>query len=186
MRANAWATFENPRILLTGNSTGSWEIQAELCQIKYYYYTVNNHFLFQDFKNPKQFGNEIPTIINASDKTLTNQIRVNNVLLHDPLLVAQAFNQHLSSACSAITPDSSICGDSNNVLSSHSSLSFRRIMSVEVQDANTLVKVNRGPGLDGKCSQIIVPHSHVIFITCLSTSELPAITKCSWLHHHRQ
>ncbi len=89
--------------------------------------------LAHDFKNPKQIWNKIKTRINISDKTLPNQIRVSNVILHDTLLVTQSFNQHFTTVCSAIMPDPSIGDDFNNVLSSHSTFSFRRITPVNVQ-----------------------------------------------------
>lgn len=91
---------------------------------------------------------------------MPNQIRV-NVILHEPLLVAQASNQHFSSVCSAIMPDPSIGGDFNNVLSIHSSFSFRRITPLKVQDAINDLKVSSGPGLDVTETKFLVPHSHV-------------------------
>ena len=66
--------------------------------------------LIEDFKNPKQFWSKIKTITNASDKSVPKQIKVNNEILQEPLLMAQAFNKHFSSV-SSIVPESSICGN---------------------------------------------------------------------------
>lgn len=52
------------------------------------------------FKSPKQFWNEMKTIIITSDKHDIVKIGVANKILYDPASIAQAFNQHFSSGCS--------------------------------------------------------------------------------------
>lgn len=115
-----------------------------------------------------------------------NQIKCNNVILHDPLLVTQAFNQHFSSVCFALISDSPTGGDFNNVLSSHRSFSFRRITPVEVQEVINGLKVSSDPGLDGTETKFFKLSSHILmyplcdlFNMPLFTSEIPAIWKCS-------
>ena len=143
--------------------------------------------LIEDFKNPKQFWSKIKSITNASVKSVPKQIKVNNEILQEPLLMAQAFNTHFSSV-SSIFPESSICGNlqPNKSLTINSTFSFRRITPVEVQTVINDLKMSTGSGLDGIEARFLKLSSHVLmyplcdlFNMSLSTYELPNIWKCS-------
>ena len=53
--------------------------------------------LTNNFKNPKQFWNNIKNIINTSNKNPINKLLNGNMLIHDPISIAQVFAQHFSS-----------------------------------------------------------------------------------------
>ncbi len=146
-RDRAWAKFHKTK------EPADWE-KYRLLRNKSKTLTRNaksNYYkdsLIHDFKNPKQFWNKIKTLTNASDETvLHNQLKVNNTILHNPYLVAQAFNQHFSSVCTPTMSDS--YAPFNNPPRCRSSFSFRKIAPIEVLKAITELKASSGPGLDG-------------------------------------
>lgn len=113
-------------------------------------------------------------------QTLPNQIRINNVILNDPLSVAQAFNRHFSSVCFAIMPEPSIAGDFNDVRSRHSN------NTCPGTGCHYDIKASSGPGLDGTDTQFIKVLSHILmyplcdpFNVSSTACEIPAIWKCS-------
>ena len=146
-----------------------------------YYKESLNH----DFKNSKQFWKKIKTITNSSDKnTHCNQLKANNTILHNPLLIAQAFNNHFSSVCSPTMPDPYVIY--NNSPPCHSSFSFRKISPLDVLNTINELKVGSGPGLDGIESKFLKLAPHILmfplcdlFNLSLSTHEIPSIWKYS-------
>ena len=104
--------------------------------------------LNSDFKNPKQFWRKIKSF-NSKDKHIINQIRVDDTIVHDPLSVAQALNQHFSSVCSALLPVSYTNNDScaNTPTSRSAIFSFRKITPTEVWNAIMESNGNSSAGL---------------------------------------
>ena len=186
-RDNSWAKFRKTK------DPVDWEQYRHL-RNKSKTMTRNaksNYFkesLDHDFKNPKQFWKTIKSVTNVSDKPPLNQIRNNNIILKDPFLIAQAFNNHFSSVCSALISNPS-SSDAFKIVSPPRNscvFSFRKITPAEVQDAINELKVSSGPGLDGIESKFLRLSSHVLmfplcdlFNLSLATCDIPAIWKCS-------
>lgn len=186
-RDKAWATYRRTR------DNADWEVYRQLRNMsktktrnaKSNYYKES---LSSNFKNPKQFWNQIKTIINTSDKHSINKIRADDTIIHDSLTIAQTFNQHFSTVCSSLLPESNIISPSSHISAcpSSSSFSFRKISPLEVQNAINDLKMNSSPGLDGLENRYIKLASHVLiypladlFNLSLSTCEIPAVWKCA-------
>ena len=182
LRDKAWAVYRRTR------DPADWE-QYRLLRNKSKILTRNfksnyyNESLTNDYKNTKQFWKKIKTLTNAPDKTAHHtQLKVNDTILHNPLLVAQAFNQHFSSVCTP-TADPYVI---NNTPPCHSTFSFRRITPVEVLTTINNLKVCSGPGLDGVEAKFLKLAQHILmyplcdlFNLSLSTHDIPSIWKWS-------
>ena len=184
-RDKAWAVYRRTR------DPADWE-KYRLLRNKSKIMTRNsksNYYstsLTQDSKNPKQFWKKIKTFTNTSDKSAQyNQLKVNDTILHNPLLVAQAFNQHFSSVCAPTMQDPYVVSDSTPPCH-HSRFSFRRITPVEVLNVIKDLKACSGPGLDGVESKFLKLAQHILmyplcdlFNLSLSTHDIPSIWKWS-------
>ncbi len=56
--------------------------------------------LSNNFKNPKQFWNNIKDLVNTSDKCIIKQIKGENTIVYDSLSIAQVFGHFFSTVCS--------------------------------------------------------------------------------------
>ena len=147
----------------------------------------SNHFkesFSHDNINSKEFWKKIKTLTNESKTNNLNKLKVNNTVLHNPLSVAQAFNQHFSSVCAPTLSHPYVI--SNNTPPCHSTFSFKPITPVEVMNAINELKVSSGAGLDGVENKFLKIASHILmyplcdlFNLSLSTCEIPTIWKCS-------
>ncbi len=63
--------------------------------------------------NPKWFWKSLNNLLNKSNKNTTTQIRVNNIIIHDPSIVLNVFNQHFSSLSSSVVFDPPTACDSS-------------------------------------------------------------------------
>ena len=158
LRDKAWAVYRRTR------DPADWE-KYRLLRNKSKILTRNsksnyyNESLTNDYKNTKQFWKKIKTLTNAPDKTAHHtQLKVNDTILHNPLLVAQAFNQHFSSVCTP-TADPYVI---KNTPPCHSTFSFRRITPVEVLNTINNLKVCSGPGLDGVEAKFLKLAQHIL------------------------
>lgn len=185
-RDKAWTTFRQTR------RNADWEVYRHLRNLSktktrnaksnYYKECLSFHY-----KNPKQFWNKIKNITNTSNKHSVNQIKVNNIIIHDSLSIAQEFNQHFSSVWSTLVSASYLNTDiCNETTSCNSSFSFGKIAPIDVQSAIDELKVTSGEGLDGIENRYLKLTSHILmypladlFNLSLSTCELPVIWKCA-------
>lgn len=162
-RDKAWAKFRQTR------ENADWETYRQLrnmsktltCNAKCNYY---KECLSNNFKNPKQFWNSIKAIINTSNKCHINQIRDGNIIIHDPLSIAQVFGQHFSSVCCDLIPDSSYT-DSFNISSCHSTFSFTKITPTEVLNAIKQLHSSSGAGLGLKNKTMLLTLRMVCLVT---------------------
>jgi len=103
--------------------------------------------LSQNFHNPKQFWNQLSNLLNKTKKSLIKNIKFNNEIISDPLLISQAFNQHFSSICDSQWSDSYTAVPLNSI-SVNRSFSFKRITPVEVYYVICDLKTNSSAGPD--------------------------------------
>ncbi|XP_044218812.1 uncharacterized protein LOC122989855 isoform X1 [Thunnus albacares] len=97
-RDKAWAKYR------LSKDAADWETYRYLRNL---YKTItrnakSNYYkdsFLQDFRDPRQFWKQLDNILNKTNKKLLNQIRINNEIINDPLLISQAFNHHFSSIC---------------------------------------------------------------------------------------
>lgn len=190
-RDSAWATFRKSKI------PADWEEYRKLRNLsktmtrnaKSNYYKES---LSENFRNSKQFWSKIKTITSASNKSVPKQMKVNNKILHEPLSIAQAFNEHFLSV-SSIVPESSVYMNSHhvNAHSINSQFSFRTITPVEVLNTINELRISSGSGLDGIEARFLKIAAHVLmyplcdlFNMSLSTYELPRIWIMFTHHSH--
>ena len=121
--------------------------------------------------------------INKSDKCSPNQLRVADIILNLPSLIACAFNQHFSSVCADLIPNR-VNMTSHSTSVCQSTFNFYTITPTDVCNAICDLKESSGPGLDGIETRFIKLASHIViypladlFNLSLRTCEIPAIWK---------
>lgn len=137
--------------------------------------------LEHNFSNSKQFWRKIKTLTNSSEKNANcNQLKVNNTILHCPLMIAQAFNQHFSSVCTPTMQDPYVIH--NQTPPCNSSFSFNKISPLDVLKAINDLKACSSPGLDGIESQFLKLAPHIFMYPLSDLFNLSWHTVCADLH----
>lgn len=184
-REKAWSKYRCTKSVPDWNHYKSLRNQCktQTRNAKSSYY--NDCFL-KDFKNPRQFWDHLNRVLNRNSKTSVNQIKVNDVSISDPSLIAHAFNQHFTEI-----------GDSNHVISSindHAStfsftpgsFTFNKIMPNDVFNAIANLKEYSSAGPDGiearyikLAAQVLIFPLADLFNLSLNTCTVPGTWKCA-------
>ncbi len=181
-RDKAWKSYRETK------DTADWEKYRplrNLCKTK----TGNaksdfyENQLSENMHNPKQFWKNMNNILNKSNKSISTQLRFNNNIIQDPLVISNIFNHHFTSVSSSYVFDPTCVSSINS--SSNSSFSFRKILPVEVQCVINELKVDCGPGPEGIETKFIKLAANILmyplcdlFNLSLSTCALHSAWKC--------
>lgn len=144
--------------------------------------------LSTDFKNPKQFWRKINTIMNRPAGSPITHLNINNEIIREPQLVADAFSQHFSKVGSSFTYNSSeIYSDFTSVQNRPvRSFYFKKITPLQVERVINALNSNCSAGPDGLEMRFFKIASHILsfplaylFNLALETGETPSSWKCA-------
>lgn len=135
----------------------------------------------QNWNNPKQFWKHLDHLLNKSNNDSINSVIVNDNVISDPLMIAQAFNAHFSQISSSLYSDYLVSSSSSN--QTDGSFSFSRIQPSEVfQAISELKNGSVGPdGLEAKFlklgSSILIHPLSDLYSMSLDMSSIPIVWK---------
>ncbi len=140
--------------------------------------------LSQNFNNPRKFWKQLNHVLNKTNKGPISQIKINDDIISNPSVIAQAFNKHFTSVGGSI--DTNYCDlNSSNTTIPTNSFVFKKIMPMDVFNAIAEFR-SSSAGPDGIDAKFVKLAAHVLmypladlFNLSLSTCSIPSIWKCA-------